>query len=187
MNFEVTKEDSFECCIRLLKSGHNPVVLDFASGTNPGGGWRGKQTGTQEESLCKRSNLGILLEKKKYPIPRDSLYYIKNVIIDKDINFNKIDNCVCSVIASELKGISSSSEQYLIKRIDELYLCALNNKHDSIVLGLWGCGAFGESSDDIEILAKIMKVVRKKYQECIFTTYAIYKSKKYDLFCKFVE
>ena len=27
------------------------LVLDFASDTNPGGGWRGKQTGTQEVHL----------------------------------------------------------------------------------------------------------------------------------------
>ena len=90
MVFEVTKEDSFECVIRLIKLGHNPVVLDFTSGTNPGGGWRGKQTGTQEESLCRRSNLGLLLEKKKYPIPHDGLDYLSECIINKDINLKSI-------------------------------------------------------------------------------------------------
>lgn len=37
-NYVVTKEDSFECAIRLIGLGYNPVVLDFASGTNPGDG-----------------------------------------------------------------------------------------------------------------------------------------------------
>jgi len=39
-----------------------PLVLDFASDSNPGGGFRGNQQGTQEESLCRRSNLGACLE-----------------------------------------------------------------------------------------------------------------------------
>ena len=89
-NFEITHEDSFECCIRLVSLGLQPVVLDFASGTNPGGKWRGKQVGTQEESLCRRSNLGLLLESKKYPIPRDGLYWINNVIINKNIELEEI-------------------------------------------------------------------------------------------------
>lgn len=33
---EVTKEDSFECAIRLISLDYNPVVLDFASGSNLG-------------------------------------------------------------------------------------------------------------------------------------------------------
>lgn len=46
---EITTEDTFECAIRLSKLGHHVAALDFASGSNPGGKWRGKQTGTQEE------------------------------------------------------------------------------------------------------------------------------------------
>ena len=68
---EITQEDTFEAVIRLVNNKYNPIALDFASGTNPGGGWRSQQQGTQEESLCRRSNLGLLLEGKKYPIPCD--------------------------------------------------------------------------------------------------------------------
>ena len=62
----------------------NPVVLDFASGSNPGGSWRSKQQGTQEETLCRQSNLGLLLEKEKYPIPNDGAIYVKKVKVTKD-------------------------------------------------------------------------------------------------------
>ena len=63
---QVVNEDTFECVIRLTASGHNP-----------GDSWRSQQQGTQGESLCRRSNLVILLEKCKYPIPRYGLIYTK--------------------------------------------------------------------------------------------------------------
>ena len=34
---------------------------------------------------------------------------------------------------------------------------ARKNKHDVLILGAWGCGAFKESDDDIKILAKEAK------------------------------
>eukprot|EP01046_Picozoa_sp_COSAG06_P067868 COSAG06_NODE_17784_length_921_cov_1.879562_1_plen_198_part_10 len=63
---------SFEAALWLLdgaaaedsaEAARRPLVLDFASDSNPGGGWRGKQQGTQEESLCRQSNLGLAAEK----------------------------------------------------------------------------------------------------------------------------
>lgn len=56
--------DSFHGAAWLLARSADlrPLVLDFASDSNPGGGFRGNQQGTQEESLCRRSNLGACLE-----------------------------------------------------------------------------------------------------------------------------
>lgn len=174
---EVTKEDSFECAIRLINLGYNPCVLDFASGTNPGGGWRGNNKGSQEESLCKRSNLGLLLEKKKYPIPTDSSYYIKNVVINKNLKFENINPIKTCVIASELKSISERTFNYLQKRISEWYDIAILNNHDYLILGAIGCGAFKESEDDSDILSIQMKICADKYKEKIKTVYAIYNNK----------
>ncbi len=137
MQIEVTQEDSFDCCLRLINLGFKPVVLDCASSTNPGGGWRGNQVGTQEESLCRRSNLGILLEKAKYPIPADGVMYIQKVTIEKKLNLDIIDKKLqksCSVIASELTSISERSQTYLETRINSLYATAIANKHDAIIL-----------------------------------------------------
>lgn len=181
MGFEVTKEDSFECAMRLIKLGHKPVVLDFASGSNPGGGWRGKQTGTQEESLCRRSNLGTLLENKKYPIPPDALHYVKKVTINKDTNMKPITAVDCAVIASELKCISERSSKYIQSRLTNLYDIAIKNNHDVIVLGAWGLGAFKETDDDAKILAKEMRLCAEKHN--IKTVFALYKNKEnYDVF-----
>lgn len=178
LKFEVTKEDSFESVIRLINSGYNPVVLDFASGTNPGGGWRGKQTGTQEENLCRRSDLGILLEKSKYPIPADGFIYLPKVTINKDINLKPITPVKCGVIASELKAIAERSSKYIQSRLIDLYETAIRNKHDVIVLGAWGLGAFKETDEDAKILAKNMRLCAEKYQTTIKSVFAIYKNKE---------
>lgn len=49
--------------IRASRDTVGPLVLDFASDSNPGGGWRGGQRGTQEEALCRCSSLGVTLER----------------------------------------------------------------------------------------------------------------------------
>lgn len=190
----VTKEDTFDCVVRMIREGYkNPVALDFASGTNPGGGWRSKQQGTQEESLCRRSDLGILLEKKKYPIPMDSYHYLKTVTINtpQEIETKGQKNTAnlpqCAIIASELRSIGNRTEDYLIKRVTDLYECAVKNKHDVIVLGAWGCGAFKEAEDDSEILAKICKKVAKKYDPLIKTVYAVLYTKNYLTFKKIID
>ena len=161
--------------------GYKPVALDFASATNPGDGWRSKQQGTQEKSLCRRSNLGLLLESKKYPIPRDGLIYLPTVVINKTFNGDNV-SCKCGIIASELTGISASSLNYLKNRIDKLYICAIQNNHDLIILGAWGCGAFKESDDDIKILVSVIKMCAIQYQNLIKTVCAVMGKKNYKQF-----
>lgn len=187
MQVEVTKEDTFECAIRLINLGYNPLVLSFSSSTNPGGGWRGKQVGTQEESLCRRSNLGVELEKKRYPIPDLGYHYVKNVIITKNPTMNIINPTKCSVIACELTGISERSNKYLETKIDIMYQVAKQNNHNAIILGAIGCGAFKESDDDVEILANVMKRISERY--CgIKTVYAIFKGKhNYEVFKRVIN
>ena len=156
----VTLEDTFEAMVRLHKEGYRPVALDFASASNPGGGWRKGQQGTQEESLCKRSNLGELLETRKYPLAPNTVLYVPGVKLKPPLGTSMP---TCAVIASELHAIAASSQQYLLGRVESLYHEAQRHGHDAIVLGAWGCGAFRETEEDAEILAKIFKTIAKRY------------------------
>ena len=160
---EILKLDTFDAAIKLIDEGFNVVALDFASGTNPGGS-RKNQLGTQEESLCRRSNLSIELKKKRYPMPtEDTAYYLSNIIISKDKNLIPLlKSYKCSVIASELKAVCERLDKYLESRIQNLYNIAINNNHNCIILGAWGCGAFSEADDDAEKMAKIIKKVSLK-------------------------
>lgn len=54
----------------------------------------------------------------------------------------------------------SKWDQNAYNMIYNLLLCGVLENHDSIVLGAWGCGAFG--NDPIEV-AKMFKTVIKKY------------------------
>eukprot|EP00927_Polykrikos_kofoidii_P063168 TRINITY_DN57993_c0_g1_i1.p1 TRINITY_DN57993_c0_g1~~TRINITY_DN57993_c0_g1_i1.p1 ORF type:complete len:172 (+),score=17.31 TRINITY_DN57993_c0_g1_i1:52-567(+) len=58
-----------------------PLVLDFASDSNPGGGCRGDQRGTQEESLCRQSSLLPSLEAVPYPIPQLGAVYVPDICV----------------------------------------------------------------------------------------------------------
>ena len=57
---EVVTVGAFEAVVQTAgaAAGGCPAVLDFASDSNPGGSWRSKQQGTQEEALCRASTLG---------------------------------------------------------------------------------------------------------------------------------
>ncbi|CAH6419299.1 Domain of unknown function (DUF2263)-containing protein [uncultured virus] len=186
---QVTEEDTFQCILRVISNNicKNPVALDFASGSNPGGSWRSKQTGTQEESLCRRSNLGLLLEKEKYPIERDGLRYIKKVTITHDFNGPLKTPVYCGIIASELRGIANSSKKYLKNRIDALYNCAIKNKHDLIVLGAWGCGAFKETDEDTGIIAELFFESAFEYKDKIKTIFAIKGKYNYKIFHNYIN
>lgn len=184
---ECVLDDSFDAALRHLAAGRKPVVLDFASGTNPGGGWRGRQRGTQEESLCRRGNLGALLEARRYPIPQDGMHFVEGVTIERDAELRPLPRVRrCAVIASELKAISSRSEDYLRMRIARLYEAVLARGYDTLVLGLWGCGAFGEADDDHLRLAEAMRVVRARYADRVFTVYAVRDRAKFGAFARAV-
>jgi hypothetical protein len=81
--FYVVDAGSFEASEWLLRQiGSGSVcVLDFASDSEPGGGWRGNQTGTQEESLCRASSLGRALERLPYPIAAYGCAHVPDVVV----------------------------------------------------------------------------------------------------------
>jgi uncharacterized protein (TIGR02452 family) len=141
-------------------------VLNFASAKKPGGGvWTGASS--QEESLCRASTLYpcLITEFLKdnyysYHIKKKSdntnrIIYIPDILVFKSDNnvfsemlnekdWYNIDVITCSahnqraykVEYEKLKEIN----YYKIKAIIE---CAVENNVDNLILGAYGCGAFG--------------------------------------------
>lgn len=149
------------------------MVLNFANPYIPGGGVR-RGARAQEEDLCRRSSLLLSLEteeaKKYYSYNRkhtikdeygndygtNSMILTPFVEVIKD-KHNK-DNveyarlAVLTVAAPIIRDKWKVSEVYLdlmYQRISSMLYCAAAYGYTHLVLGAWGCGAFGNDPEEV--------------------------------------
>ena len=126
-------------------------VLDFASDTTAGGGWRGNQVGTQEESLCRNSSLGRALEALPYPLPALGVAYVPEVAV---LRVESAPRTLLSppfhvaAVAAALRDVGGDDPDkkqraFLAAKVEGVLCAMAGHRHDVIVLGSWGCGAFG--------------------------------------------
>lgn len=167
-------EDSFAVAMKARRQLDNPqvLVLNFANPVNPGGGVR-RGANAQEEDLCRKSSLLLSLEDKsaeKYYqynkslntyMGSDAIIISPNVEIIKDSQGNLLDEsvvvsvmtCAAPMITSGMEGMAQSDyEEMLYNRIMGMLKVAANYGYKYLVLGAWGCGAFG---NDAQIVAKL--------------------------------
>lgn len=157
---EVTNETTTNAAVRLIASGiKNIVALNFASGTNPGGGFLAGSK-AQEEDLCRASTLySCLIRKPMFyndnnildnNFYTDGMIYSPNVPFFRDENMCLIDNpFYLSIITSPAPNLSSSEQidkeklqKILTTRTIKILQVAHKNNHKNIILGAWGCGVF---------------------------------------------
>ena len=142
----------------LLSDGLNPVVLNFASATSPGGGFLNGAR-AQEEYLCRSSALHACLKGNPmyafHRAQRDALYsdyviYSPNVPVFRDDDGDLLEQpYMVSVItspASNARHIPTDHQDAIYtamqSRIHKVLATGIKHGHDAIVLGAWGCGAF---------------------------------------------
>ena len=165
----VKNDDSIHCGHQLQQEGYNPVVLNLASRRNPGGGVKNGSR-AQEESLFRSTNLflsmyryaeyaedyGLEKSKFQYPMPvRFGGIYVPDATVfragAKD-NFALLDTpyymsfvAVAAINHPDLDrdGNICEEDAALTKnKMRTMLRIGLQNGHDSIVLGAFGCGAF---------------------------------------------
>ena len=154
-------------------------VLNFASSKNPGGGvWSGARS--QEESLCRASTLYPCLNTEflkdnyysyhieKKSVASDRIIYVPNILVFKSDNnvfsemldekdWYNIDVITCAahnqktykVDYEQLKKINYNKLKAIIE-------CAVENNVDNLILGAFGCGAFGNSP---QLVSKTFKKI----------------------------
>ena len=127
-------------------------MLDFASDSEPGGGWRGKQQGTQEEALCRASSLGRALERLEYPLQQYGVAVVPEVVVFRESDGSFLQRpFTVGVLAAALRDIGGDGEPdakqraHLAKKVEGVLAAAVHFGYNAIVLGSWGCGAFGNS------------------------------------------
>ena len=151
---EVTSLDALREAGALVAQGLNPVVLNFASARNPGGGWRLEGVSGQEEDLCRATALGRHLESEKAqwfyehhlkcgPMNSAAMLYVKDVEV-----WHADWRCVFIVCAAPNARYVSGEDRLsrlghaFADRTRRVFKAAIEHGHDAIILGAWGCGAF---------------------------------------------
>lgn len=161
-----------------MQNGKNvkPCILNFASYKNPGGMFLAGSS-AQEECLCHASNLYNILEKfnKDYYIPHRqkgatnrALYsnqaiYSPDVVFEYEKNTFKCDVLTCAApnfsAAHRYYGVTSKKNaEVLFDRITFLRKILENNHVDTVILGAYGCGVFGQ---DPNLVASYMNQIFK--------------------------
>lgn len=148
------------------KKANNILVLNFANPINPGGGVR-RGARAQEEDLCRKSSLLLSLESNQaqqyYKYNRslntymgsDAIILTPNVEIIKDVNGELLDDsiivsvmtCAAPMITQGMERLSYEQYQELFyNRICGMLKCAAYWGYQALVLGAFGCGAFGNDA-----------------------------------------
>jgi uncharacterized protein (TIGR02452 family) len=156
---EVHNETTLSAARRLLDSGQRPVALNFASATYPGGGFlHGARA--QEEYLARSSGLyACLRDQSMYDFHRrrNDPLYTSYMLYSPDVPIFRSDEgsvlsepYPVSIITAAAPNANlldpdkrPAIEQAFRERIAKLLWIGLQHDHDAIVLGAWGCGAFG--------------------------------------------
>lgn len=173
---ELSRLDSFDAARTMS----NPLVLNFANAHYPGGGFK-LGASSQEESLCRRSSLYLSLSSagaaKMYhynnlhlnSLESNWMVLSPSVCVFRDSNGALLGNpyliSVISVPAPNLRGLGFFASrrrvrESLTEKIRIMLTEAHRHQYREIVLGAWGCGAFGNSP---EMVAECFQLVLTEY------------------------
>ena len=165
----VVNRDTILTALDLIEEKLNPLVLNMASDRNPGGGVA-KGARAQEEDLFRRTNYCVHLNRYavKYPLRPLQIVYTPNVAVIKNENYNLLENpehlsfIACAGIRNHSgKPLSVENLDLLRNKIRVIFQTAVYYKHDSLVLGALGCGAFGCSPEEV---APIFNEISHEFQ-----------------------
>ena len=161
-SIEIVNEDCIEICIRqkLIQPESDLLLLNMASDKKPGGGVA-KGSTAQEEHICRCTTLYPNLYKRFYPLSDYEFIHSTNIRILKDGTFSKTKSYPINVISMASirrpklisgKLYTDSDYEKMFNKVRILLQFALDNNYKILILGAWGCGAFGNPP---EIVAKI--------------------------------
>lgn len=156
---QVANETTLGASKRLVAGGKRPLALNFANGTETGGGFLRGAT-AQEEALCRSSALfATLVDDPMYEFHRkrdlwaeasDWAILSPNVPVFRDDRGMELDVpwllsfITCAAPYAPSVGYPQSVAR-LQKRIVRVLSIARAYGYTELILGAWGCGAFGNN------------------------------------------
>lgn len=165
------------------KESNGILVLNLANPVNPGGGVR-RGARAQEEDLCRKSSLLLSLEseeaQKYYRYNRaqktylgtDAMMLTPAVEIIRDENGELLDEtvvvsvltCAAPLVRYGKEGLSEQEYQDMVfNRIAKMLKCSAYFGYKHLVLGAWGCGAFG---NDAKVISDLFYKALKELEYC---------------------
>ena len=156
---QVANETTLGASRRFVESGLKPLALNFANGIHPGGGFLGGAR-AQEEVLCRSSALYQTLvndrmyeEHRKRPRPdsTDWAIYSPDVPVFRTDDGTELEHpwllsfITCAAPYAPAIGQPEAGD-LLRQRIHRVLAIARAYGHTALVLGAWGCGAFGNDA-----------------------------------------
>ena len=174
-----------------LRDEKNIMVLNLASYFKSGGGVRNGAM-AQEEELFRRTNYHMVTDETLYPIQKGDVIYTKNVYVVKDDKYEDIEKpfkvamlAACAVKNPHLTNdYKYNKNDYITMNnvIHNIFKTAYYNKHETLVLGALGCGAYYNPPEEV---VKIFNKYLEKFNGCFRTIiFAVYSKDNvnYDVF-----
>jgi len=164
-NFYLVDGDSYQVAYEF----EHPLVMNFANAIHPGGGFL-KGARAQEESLCRNSTLYLSLasdkakemysynKKNLNPLDSDYMLVTPDVCVFRDQNGELLHEpynvSVVTIPAPNKNGRAKGVEQsilddVMIYRLRRMLYMAAKYGYRNLVLGAWGCGAFGHDTETV--------------------------------------
>ncbi len=147
-----------------MNGGRKLCVLNFASFTNPGGGFIDGAM-AQEEAICHNSTLyNILVEKmdfynenrlnENHGLYTDRAIYSPSVLFLNDVEGSKLVDVLTCAAPNKHRALTENVsdkdiDAVMERRIEFMYDVAIANQVDTLILGAWGCGVFGNNPETI--------------------------------------
>ncbi|MBQ6958735.1 MAG: TIGR02452 family protein [Bacteroidales bacterium] len=167
--YEVINNDCMSVTEHLVREGYYPALLNLANGQRPGAG--PVKSNTQEEAILRRTNLfrslyqfesiglhyGVSQRPERYPLDeRWGGVYTPDVVLFREgepqgykLKEDPVSFAVITVAA--VCGPELIDDTHMSDRDAETTRCKIRtilrigylHRHDALVLGAFGCGAFG--------------------------------------------
>ena len=166
-SFTLARKRQADCAHMFTGKDAKPIlVLNMANPVNPGGGVR-RGARAQEEDLCRKSSLLLSLESKEaekyYAYNRslhtymgsDAMIFTPEVEIVRDETgallsetvIVSVLTCAAPMITMGREGMAEEAyREMFYQRIVGMLKCAAYLGYHVLILGAWGCGAFGNDA-----------------------------------------
>lgn len=169
----VVEDDTLSCCEKLVNKGLRVTGLNMANPEHAGGGVN-RGAFAQEENCFRRSNYFMALPQSLYPIPEYGCIYTPLITVFKDKNYKMMSKpfnvsmiACAAIIDPKLSDTGSYTQRWdlriMRRKIRQIFQVAYVNKIDTLVLGAFGCGAFGNPPVEV---ARLFNEFLSAYNKC---------------------